>query len=367
MKTWQRLMVAAPAAMLCVAATQWAIIGTHAPTGNVGYVGTDVAGVEGTSTQGASGQLGKGLQGVYGEAGSGGSGVVGMGHVGVEGFGSVGDDTSYGVHGIGAEVGVQGNASGTGNSQKGVAGYGVFGVYGYSSSSVTGTAGVLGDGQLCGVRGRAQSSDSLAVGVLGEGPIAVYGVSALGFGIEGSTVNGTGVYGVLQNGGLGHAGYFEGRVHVNGTLSKSAGSFKIDHPLDPGGKYLSHSFVESPDMKNIYDGVVTLSDNGTAIVELPEWFEALNKDFRYQLTCIGEHAPVYVSDEIAENRFRIAGGYAGMKVSWQVTGSRQDAYAKAYPIPVEESKSAPEMGRFLNPELYDAPAGLRIGPSRVSQ
>ncbi|HZS45939.1 MAG TPA: hypothetical protein VFC63_12620, partial [Blastocatellia bacterium] len=63
-------------------------------------------------------------------------------------------------------------------------------------------------------------------------------------------------------------------VQILGTLSKAAGSFKIDHPLEPDKKYLYHSFVESPDMKNIYDGVVVLDRRGQAVVTLPDWFEA---------------------------------------------------------------------------------------------
>jgi hypothetical protein len=66
---------------------------------------------------------------------------------------------------------------------------------------------------------------------------------------------------------------------------------QIDHPLDPANRYLSHSFVESPDMKNIYDGVVTLNAAGEAVGSLPAYFAALNVEFRYQLTCIGGHAP----------------------------------------------------------------------------
>jgi hypothetical protein len=135
-----------------------------------------------------------------------------------------------------------------------------------------------------------------------------------------------------------------GNLHVTGTLSKGAGTFRIDHPLDPENKYLSHSFVESPDMKNVYDGVVTLDADGTAVVRLPEWFEALNQDFRYQLTCLHAFAPVYVAKEIAANQFTIAGGTAGVKVSWQVTGIRHDAFAIAHPIQVEEEKPLAERG-----------------------
>jgi hypothetical protein len=86
---------------------------------------------------------------------------------------------------------------------------------------------------------------------------------------------------------VGLAALLEGNVTVTGTLHKGGGSFKIDHPLDPANKYLSHSFVESPDMKNIYDGVTVLDENGEAEITLPDWFSALNKDFSYQLTAIG--------------------------------------------------------------------------------
>jgi hypothetical protein len=140
-----------------------------------------------------------------------------------------------------------------------------------------------------------------------------------------------------------------GNLFVNGTLSKSAGSFKIDHPLDPENKYLSHSFVESPDMMNIYNGVVTLDAKGKATVKLPDYFEALNRDFRYQLTCLGAFAPVFVAGEIRHNSFRIAGGRPGLKVSWQITGVRHDAYANEHRIQVEEEKPAEERGRLLNP------------------
>jgi hypothetical protein len=144
-----------------------------------------------------------------------------------------------------------------------------------------------------------------------------------------------------------------GAVSVVGTLSKGGGSFKIDHPLDPENKYLSHSFVESPDMKNIYDGVARLDANGEVTVELPEWFEALNEDFRYQLTAVGKPSPsLYIAEEIHDNQFKISGGSAGAKVSWQITGIRHDAFAKAHRVIVEENKSAAERGTLLYPREH---------------
>ncbi|MBN8482160.1 MAG: hypothetical protein J0L88_11285 [Xanthomonadales bacterium] len=158
-----------------------------------------------------------------------------------------------------------------------------------------------------------------------------------------------------------------GNTQVVGTLSKSAGSFRIDHPLDPEGKYLSHSFVESPDMKNLYDGVVTLDGNGSAVVTMPDWFEALNREFRYQLTGIGAPSPgAYIAEEIRGNRFAIAGGTPYAKISWMVTGTRHDAYAEKFRIPVEEDKPADERGRYLVPEAYGQPADRGIhGPQGV--
>jgi hypothetical protein len=145
-----------------------------------------------------------------------------------------------------------------------------------------------------------------------------------------------------------------GNLHVNGTISKGGGSFKIDHPLDPANKYLSHSFVESPDMMNIYNGNIVTDRRGLATVELPSYFEALNQDFRYQLTVIGQFAQAIVVREITGNHFIIKTSKPAVKVSWQVTGIRHDAYADAHRIQVEEDKGK-ERGTYLHPELFNAP------------
>jgi hypothetical protein len=153
-----------------------------------------------------------------------------------------------------------------------------------------------------------------------------------------------------------YAAEFFGNVYISGTLSKTAGSFKIDHPLDPANKYLTHSFVESPDMKNIYDGVAALDANGEAVVKLPAWFEALNQDFRYQLTSIGAPGPnLYIAEEVSGNHFKIAGGVRNGKVSWQVTGTRHDVYANAHRIPVEEDKPANLRGTYISAVEHNQP------------
>jgi hypothetical protein len=157
---------------------------------------------------------------------------------------------------------------------------------------------------------------------------------------------------------------------VDGNVSKGGGSFKIDHPLDPANKFLYHSFVESPDMMNVYNGNVVTDQHGVATVVLPDYFEALNRDFRYQLTVIGQFAQAIVGEEINRNRFTIRTDKPGVKVSWQVTGIRHDAYADAHRIQVEEEKAPQEQGRYLHPELFGASPDQAIGvrlPPRLPQ
>ena len=223
----------------------------------------------------------------------------------------------------------------------------VHGVYGISNSTNNGA----------GVRG-----DSPYVGLWGEG--GRWGV----YGRATATSNSYGVYGSSVSGTNTWAGYFAGNVNVTGTLSKGGGSFKIDHPLDPENKYLYHSFVESPDMMNVYNGNVTLDANGEAVVQLPDYFQALNRDFRYQLTAIGGPGPnLYIAQQVQGNTFRIAGGSPNLQVSWQVTGIRQDPYANANRIQVEVEKPAEERGTYLYPEVQGKARNLGLDASRESR
>jgi hypothetical protein len=269
-----------------------------------------------------------------------------------DGVGVIGDSgTYYGIEGI----------SGTGTGIYGQTYGNAVGVVGEASNNPGGGIGVYGDTQYGGQGVWGESFGNSFFN--GAGPDGVHGIANgnSGSGVAGvnTASGGTGVYGAVYDSSS-YAGHFDGNVFVNGNLSKNGGSFKIDHPLDPSNQYLYHSFVESPDMKNMYDGVVALDARGEAVITLPEWFGALNRDFRYQLTCVGGFAPVYVAEEIANNQFKISGGRIGLKVSWQVTGIRQDAWANAHRIPVEEPKSEEERGTYLHPELFGAPkeAGL---------
>lgn len=279
---------------------------------------------------------------------------------------------TYGVYGEGGQVGVYGTGL------EGVRGLGFWGVRGETLEEGgigviglggEGGTGVVGDARIGGMfSGQIGTISRASTGEFAGSPplttslgaLAVCGFQTVNLSLLPTDRN-IGLYAAAASfaGRVATAGYFSGDVTVTGTLSKGGGSFKIDHPVDPENKYLSHSFVESPDMKNIYDGVVTLDEAGHAVVELPSWFQTLNRDFRYQLTAIGKPAPgLHVAHEMESGRFGIAGGQAGQRVSWQVTGIRRDAWANAHRIPTEEEKDEKERGFYLHPEAFG------FGPER---
>jgi trimeric autotransporter adhesin len=65
-----------------------------------------------------------------------------------------------------------------------------------------------------------------------------------------------------------------------------------------------------------------------------------------------EFAQALVASEIANGSFTIKTDKPNIKVSWQVTGVRQDAWANAHRIPVEEDKPEADKGKYLHPELF---------------
>lgn len=224
--------------------------------------------------------------------------------------------------------------------------------------------------------------------IVGKIPIGVLGDSSTGFAVAADSDNGLALVAtngstddtvVIENQG-GGAPLFaagtggslfldgNGNLSVSGAISAGVKDFKIDHPLDPANKYLYHASVESSEMMNIYTGMERLDGSGSAIVSLPDWFEAVNGHFRYQLTAVGSPAPnLYIAREIENNQFVIAGGQPGMKVSWQVTGVRHDAYANAHPLQVSVEKPEEERGYYIHPELYGAGAEKSLASSHLAQ
>jgi hypothetical protein len=114
---------------------------------------------------------------------------------------------------------------------------------------------------------------------------------------------------------------------------------------------------------DIYDGIAQLDGSGKATVVLPDYFLALNKDFQYLATAIGQPMPgLYLSGEVhprfwlfGSPEIQISGGAPNGKISWQVTGIRHDPYILAYPIIPEVEKGPSQLvdkGQYLFPQFY---------------
>ncbi len=352
-----------------------------------GLAGTGNAdGVQGFGTGTFSGVAG------FGDPASSGTGVFGQGRgpgaPGVRGIGSGGPNTVplnavgvYGQGGAGPAPGVLGTST---------TGTGILGTSG-DAEFATGVAGVTPSGIGGDFRAGAQVSEPVGIvgpiGVRASATVPVGGSpTRQGMAVLATSTGGTAVLATSSGGGTavlatstgGSAGIFEnsggaaaaieastegtgpaalfiGDVRVTGTLTAGAKNFVVDHPLDPANKYLAHTSVESCEQASVYSGNIVLDDHGEAGVNLPAWVEALCEDFRYQLTGVGGSAPVYIADEVADNQFRIAGGPAGMKVSWQLTGIRKDAWAKAHPLVVEQDKPEGEKGIASTVDARSAP------------
>lgn len=189
--------------------------------------------------------------------------------------------------------------------------------------------------------------------------------------IGGGSVDAVGLVGISNASGwlfdygygvIGEGEYYG--VFANGEIGGSGTkTFLIDHPLDPENKLLRHYSMESSEVLNLYRGSATFDNEGKATVEMPEYFEAINVNYTYQLTAIGAAMPnLYIAQEIKNNQFEIAGGVPGKKVNWVVYGERNDPYLQKYPEKrkVVLNKKEHERGKYYRPELFGQPEEMGV-------
>ena len=354
-----------------------AIMGSTSSTA-AGSVIVGASGLIGESNSTSPGLYAAGVRGINRGTGTAGAGVLGY-HMG-GGEGVYGESAAgYGVHGQSEGVAVYASSTNgyglVASSNNGMAIYALSnGVNGLALR--TGAGNVVMEKSLTVGKTAVENSNNgvygysvNSIGISGESD-GTFGGGVVGEGIyigvsgktTGTNAGRQGVRGDNNGASTGWAGYFNGNVQVQGTLSKTAGSFIIDHPTDPANKYLVHSFVESPDMKNIYDGVTTTDANGKVTVTMPEWFQALNMDFRYQLTCINQFAQAIIFKEMSGNQFVIKTDKPNVKISWQVTGTRNDVYAREQRLPVEKEKAAADKGKYIYPQGYGYGQEKSIAP-----
>lgn len=240
------------------------------------------------------------------------------------------DGAAWGVSGQ-AGAGSTATAAVYGSNLRTTGGHGVYGI------GVNGVVGETNYSQGNAVYG--ENFDAIAplgngVGTAGKGYYGVVGEDRYLGGVAGA-------YGVFSNGNLA----------ATGTKT-----FIIDHPDDPENKFLRHFSTESNEVLNIYRGNAEFDANGEAVVELPEYFEKINKNPSYNLTPVGGFAQLYIKEKITDNKFIIGGGQAGMEVSWTVYAERNDAYLQQNPHQrdTEVEKREGQKGKYLIPYLYGA-------------
>jgi hypothetical protein len=361
-------------------------IALGAITGAPGGIALDSVAVQGSAIGQQQTQVTGSTLGIWGDTNqTGGIGVLGtvdngQGVVGLNNdpSHSAGSFTNYDTTGSGTGgAGVTGvttspnGAAVYGDNEASTGGDGAIGVYGYSAagSGVYGqssySAGVLGyttaaneDGVAAIEGSGSGDSNGIYADTYSADGVGAFIDNAAGGYILVGTVNNDGAH-QFDVDGYGD-GYYAGDLNVDGAINGGSKNFKIDHPLDPANKYLFHASVESSEMMNIYTGNVTTDGEGRATVQLPDWFEALNRDFRYQLTVMGQFAQAIVADKVANHHFTIRTDKPSVEVSWQVTGVRQDAFANAHRLQVEVEKAPADRGHYLHPELYGAPKTSRI-------
>jgi hypothetical protein len=196
-------------------------------------------------------------------------------------------------------------------------------------------------------------------GIYSQAGGAGVGIGVFGYGGD------VGVLG-YSSGGSGMAVYGFGNTGASG-----AKMFHIDHPLDPENKTLSHYSVESNEILNMYRGVVQLDASGTAVINLPDYFDIGNINPSYQLTAIGTPTQPYVATEIASNQFTVAGA-PNTKVSWTVYAERNDPtiqyYSEKYNLKDNSrAKRDFEVGKYITPQAYgkDETQNTYYSPSRA--
>lgn len=105
-------------------------------------------------------------------------------------------------------------------------------------------------------------------------------------------------------------------------------------------------------MKTVYDGAVVTDEQGVAEVELPDYAEALNEDFLYQLTVVGQFAQAIVRHKIKGNYFVIQTDKPFVEVNWQVTGKRKAQFSKKDRPKTVTEKPDEFKGKYYYPEFF---------------
>lgn len=189
--------------------------------------------------------------------------------------------------------------------------------------------------------------------------------------------NNNGIVGIARNGGSPYAiwgqgdgdwaGYFSGNVRITGELDQGLAAVKMDDPRAPTERYINQASVVGGEMLTLYNGNATTDAKGEAVVKMPNYVEAIAKDFRYQLTPIGQFAQAIVAKELSGGEFVIRTDKPFVKVSWQLSGVRSDPSALASRYKAVEDKTGDAKGTYMNPQAFGQSKSLGVDAKRMAE
>jgi hypothetical protein len=203
-------------------------------------------------------------------------------------------------------------------------------------------------------------------GVIGSSgsDMGVWGLSSSGSAVRGTALaNGHGVYGESSTG---FSGYFAGKVHVNGTLTKSSGSFVQPHRKDPE-KEIVYAFFEGPEHAVFLRGTARLA-GGAAVIETPEHFRTVagEEGITVQFTPRSGKSKGLAAVEVTRERIRIeelmegAGTY---DFDYFITAKRA-GFEKHEPIQPNTHFSADNSGQVEFEDRYSGTDDIAVAAIR---
>ena len=343
------------------------------------------AAIEGRNDSGAFGKLGGDNYGVYGESAT----TFNYGSLGNSDNGVAGSNnfaSTYGyiggtLHGVWGETGELNGAAIYGrNYTPSGAGYGVYATslsaasYGILAQNTSASAGNVTAARFnvpnapSGIAVYATSKYIALNTDVNDTTGATYGLYA-----SANSPGARAAYGFVSNSanidygfrGQASAGDY-GLYAVGDTGASGVKAFRIDHPLDPYNKYLKHYSAEGPQPMNVYSGTVVTDAKGAATVELPSYYDSINRNPRYTLTVVDEGEDFVlakVSRRLAGRTFEIRTSKPNVEVSWMIQAERYDAWVQAHAPVVEEEKVGQEKGKLQHPELLGQTEDMGMDPA----
>jgi hypothetical protein len=127
-------------------------------------------------------------------------------------------------------------------------------------------------------------------------------------------------------------------VNITGSLTASSKAFLIDHPTD-STKRIAHSCWEGPDCGTLYKFREVSCIHGSNLIDLPDYFNLINKDAMVFSNPVGHFGMSYGS--VNENTVTLVTSKAG-KYNVLVCANRADPAVASWTVIRDKPESQPD-------------------------